>query len=211
MKKKTTLRKAAETVAGAAVGAAIAGPIGAVAGGLAAEHVENIVEATPKSSTKGAAKPKRRPKPRSSSQVKRILVPIDFSESAIAALRIASEWAAGYKAEIRLLHVIDPGASFGESGVVPMSQVKADLKSRVRSAMEELRTKEIDSSIAVSISVRNGASYDQIVTEARRFGADIIFIARYGRSALTRAVLGSTTERVVRHANCPVYVMPALP
>lgn len=209
MKKKSTLRKAAETVAGTAIGAAIAGPIGAVAGGLAAEHVENVVESEPKPTSRVVDARKRLPKRRSSARIKRILVPIDFSPAAVAALRVAKEWAARYQAQIRLVHVIDPGASLGESGVVPMLQVKGDLASRARSAMKDLRAKEIDRSVAVSISVRKGASYDQIVTEARRYKADMILISRHGRSGLTRALLGSTTERVVRHADCPVFVVPS--
>ena len=51
------------------------------------------------------------------------------------------------------------------------------------------------------------SAYDEIVTAAHELGADLIIIATHGRSGLSRALLGSTAERVVRHATCPVLTL----
>jgi nucleotide-binding universal stress UspA family protein len=208
MKKKTSLRKATETAAGTILGAAIAGPVGAVAGGLSAQHVEfgidNSVERKPSN------KPKRptRPAPVFNARVKRVLVPIDFSEPSVCTMRFAKNWISTSRAKIRLLHVVDPRASFGDFGIVPMGRLQADQVKRAREALENLRDREFAGSSRVSLSVREGAAYDEIVSEAHRFNADIIVVARHGKSELSQAVMGSTAERVVRYADCPVLALP---
>ena len=208
MNTKTSLRKAAETVAGTAIGAAIAGPLGAVAGGLAAKHVESDIDDAPQRKRKSSPGSEPRSRPIFKAAVKRILVPVDFSEPSLDALRFAKKWAAHPRAVIRLVHVVDPNTSLGEFGIVPMGQVQSDQVKRARMALEELHRREFNHATRVTLCVRKGAAYDQIVAEARRFNADMIVIARHGQSGLSRALLGSTTERVVRHAHCPVLALP---
>lgn len=208
MKRKTSLWKAAETAAGTILGAAIAGPVGAVAGGLSAQHVESGVD------TGVERKPSNRPKhptrlaPVFNAPVKRVLVPVDFSEPSVCAMRFAKNWISTSRAKIRLLHVVDPSASFGDLGIVPMGRLQADQVKRARKALEDLRDREFAGSSRVSLSVRKGAAYDEIVAGARRFNADIIVVARHGKSELSHAVMGSTAERVVRHSDCPVLALP---
>jgi nucleotide-binding universal stress UspA family protein len=55
--------------------------------------------------------------------------------------------------------------------------------------------------------VRNGRSFHEIVSAARSLKSDLIVISTHGRTGLSRALLGSTTERVVQHAPCPVLVV----
>jgi universal stress protein A len=59
------------------------------------------------------------------------------------------------------------------------------------------------------ILVRTGSPFHEITEAARTLKVDLIIIATHGRSGLTRALLGSTAERVVRHATCPVLVLRA--
>jgi nucleotide-binding universal stress UspA family protein len=211
MKSKTTKRKIAEVAVGAAIGGAIAGPIGAVAGGLAAGHVESGLE------NLGQLKPPAgRSKPGAEDPIvhahlKRILVPLDFSPPSRRALRFAREWAALFGAEIGLLHVVEPTVAAGEFGTVPMGQGQRDLAGRARAALQELVREEFPESPRVSVEVRKGSPSDQIAAVAGEWKADIIIIATHGRTGLKHALLGSTAERVVRHAPCPVLTLRRAP
>ena len=208
MKTKSSIRKAAETAAGTAIGAAIAGPLGAVAGGLAASHIESGIDSDLRQARRNSPTRRKHSKPVFQAAAKRVLIPVDFSEPSVYAMRFARKWAGKPKTEIRLMHVVDPNWSVGEFGVLPMGQVSKDLIRRARSALDVMHQKEFNSSARVSLCVRKGVAYDQIVAEARRFGAEIIVIAKHGRSPLSQAFLGSTAERVVQHAHCPVLVLP---
>jgi nucleotide-binding universal stress UspA family protein len=66
---------------------------------------------------------------------------------------------------------------------------------------------EVEELIPVQAEVRTGKPYNEIVLAAKKLGADLIVIATHGYSGLKRALLGSTAERVVRYAPCPVLVV----
>jgi nucleotide-binding universal stress UspA family protein len=61
--------------------------------------------------------------------------------------------------------------------------------------------------VKVSVHLRDGIAWDQIASAARELGADLILLATHGRTGLAHALLGSTAERVVRHAPCPVLTL----
>ena len=66
---------------------------------------------------------------------------------------------------------------------------------------------EIEDMIPVQAEVRIGKPHREIVAEAKEAGADLIVIATHGYTGLKHAFIGSTAERVVRHASCPVLVV----
>ncbi|HMJ66829.1 MAG TPA: universal stress protein, partial [Candidatus Binatia bacterium] len=66
---------------------------------------------------------------------------------------------------------------------------------------------EVEEQTPVQAEVRIGKPHHEIVSLAKVLGADLIVIATHGYSGLKHAVLGSTAERVVRHATCPVLVV----
>lgn len=205
-------RKIAEAAVGAAIGAVIAGPVGAVAGGLAGSQA--------------AAHALHRPEPKQGvnlaedegtdpivhASLKRILVPLDFSKPSLRALRFAREWAERFGSEICLLHVIEPShrfVAFESDPFTPPIPVKT-LPEQVRAELESIARAELPGSIKVSVLVREGVAYDQIAAVARELKADLLIIATYGHTGLERALMGSTAERVVRHAGCPVLTLPRL-
>jgi nucleotide-binding universal stress UspA family protein len=210
MKSSNTKRKIAETVVGAAVGAAIAGPAGAVAGGLVGSQV--AAHTPPHSAKTKRASKKREPvddDPIVHAQLKRILVPLDFSPPSRRALRFAREWAARFGSEIYLLHVIEPTNTYGLLGTEPiMMPIPApDFHEPARAELEKFVHQEFPDSAKVSVHLRDGVAYDEIAIAAREFGADLIIIATQGRTGLSHALMGSTAERVVRHAPCPVLTL----
>lgn len=207
MKTKTTKRKLAETAIGAGIGAAIAGPVGALAGGLAAGHVEEGLEyvakqVPPEDLTKIATDD-----PLIHVWPKRILVPLDFSPPSQRALRFARNWADFFAARVWLMHVVEPTTAVGEFVTVPLGQVQRDIPGKANAALTELARTEFPSSILVQVIVRKGTAFNEIAVAARDVRADLIIIATHGHTGLRHAVLGSTAERVVRHAPCPVLVL----
>lgn len=211
MKTKTTKNKVAEVAVGAALGGAIAGPIGAVAGGLAAGHVESGLDRLAKLKVPASLKNPAEDDPIVHAHLKRILVPLDFSPPSRRAMSFAKEWAALFGAEVRLLHVVEPTVAAGEFGTVPMGQVQRDLAGRAKAALQELVREKFPESLRASVEVRKGSPYDQIAAAAGDWKADVIIIATHGRTGLKHALLGSTAERVVRHAPCPVLTLRRAP
>jgi nucleotide-binding universal stress UspA family protein len=143
--------------------------------------------------------------------LKRILVPLDFSPPSQRAMRFAREWATIFGAEVFLLHVIEPTTSVGEFGTVPMGMVLRDFTAKAAAALQKLAAQEFPDSIPVSSTVRKGKAFDQIAAAAREIRADIVIIATHGHGGLKHALLGSTAERVARHAPCPVLVLRRRP
>jgi len=207
MNTPTTKSKVVGTMTGAAIGAAVAGPVGAVAGGLVANQLNPTVERT---------RPKRRRKadagndaddPLIHAQVKRILVPLDFSPPSKRAMRFAREWALRFGAEVCLLHVVEPTTAVGEFGGAPLGTVQRDLSGKAKLALSQLAKEEFPDSLSVKLSVRKGTASDQIAAAARESKTDLVIIASHGYTGLKRVLLGSTAEAVARRAPCPVLIL----
>ena len=208
MKNKGTKSKVAEAAIGAVIGGAIAGPIGAVAGGLVAGHVESGLDRIAKMKPPPEPKDPAADDPIIHAHPKLILVPLDFSQPSRRALRFAREWAVVFGAEVCLLHVLEPTTAVGEFGIVPIDPVPPD---RAKAALQDLARQEFPETVRVTVKVRKGAAYDQIATVARETKADLILIATHGHTGLKHVLLGSTAERVVRHAPCPVLTLRRAP
>jgi len=130
-----------------------------------------------------------------------ILVPVDFSQCSQKALQYAVPFAKQFGAELRLLHVIEsyPGVpEFGPTGFETAAEGEAGLETFRRT---------IDSTVRCGTTLRTGEPYVEIALAARELCADLIIISTNGRRGLTRMVFGSTTEKVIRHAPCPVLIV----
>jgi nucleotide-binding universal stress UspA family protein len=151
---------------------------------------------------------------------RRILVPTDFSPAAQLGIERAAALARATKAKVLLLFVVEK-AFFAPIGVVPQAPVsfagEGDLLGETvadgEKRLQELRAHEfagVDCTTKVSVGA-TGAS--GILDQAKAFGADLIVLASVGRGGVMRLLLGSTAEKVVRHAECEVLVVkqPAAP
>lgn len=209
MKTNSTKRKVTETAVGAAIGAAIAGPVGAVAGGLVGHQV--AAHAPPVLAKKRASKrsEKNTEDPVIHARLKRILVPLDFWPPSRRALRFVREWAGRFGSEVCLLHVIEPANGYG---ILAMDPVAAslpvfDYREPIKAELEKIAQKEFPARMKVSVHIRDGIPYDEIVTAAAELDVDLIVVGTHGRRGLSHALLGSTAERVVRLASCPVLTL----
>jgi universal stress protein A len=139
-------------------------------------------------------------------KVKSILVPIDFSKPSKKALLYAVPLAEQFGAKITLLHVVEPLATadlvyfpvpMEYDRVIKAMKVKLDLLAK---------DAEIDPNLVRTL-IRYGSPFREITDAAKGLKVDLIIISTHGYGGLKHALLGSTTERVVRHAACPVLVV----
>jgi nucleotide-binding universal stress UspA family protein len=145
--------------------------------------------------------------------LKRILVPTDFSDHSHNALRYGAAFAEKFAAELYLLHVFQDLAvsqpeavTVGAPIVAPLEQFMA----AAQTALERLIRDNNLGRLAVHPEVRAGAPFDQIVQFAVDKDIDLIVMGTHGRGWLAHVLLGSVTEKVVRKAPCPVLtVRPA--
>jgi universal stress protein A len=143
----------------------------------------------------------------------RILVPIDFSEHSKNTVSYATRFGTRYNSTIYLLHVfqipdyvVTPYARRRQNSAAVHSQVDAaeqDARENLESFAKELSTK----SIKVEAFLRVGYPFDEIVLMANHFHVDLIVIGSHGHGRISRLLVGSTAQRVVEHARCPVLVV----
>jgi len=133
--------------------------------------------------------------------LKRILVPVDFSECSNKALGYAIPFAKQFGAEVTLIHALSYPFEAAE-----VAAAEAEAMQAARRELNSLLTK-IGGVIPSQGIIRMGNPADEIVETAREFGADLIVMSTHGRAGLAHMLLGSTTEHVVRHAPCPVLVV----
>jgi nucleotide-binding universal stress UspA family protein len=163
-----------------------------------------------RSPVRGAKRQTRNsPRVHSPIELDRILVPIDFSEHCKKALQYAIPFAEQFKASIDLLYVVEPAVypadfSFGQVG---FPSVEDELRQRGAEELEGLIRREIGTRVPARCVVRTGKAFNEIDQHAKDESVDLIIIATHGHSGMEHALFGSTAEKVVRYAPCPVLVV----
>ena len=138
--------------------------------------------------------------------LKRILVPTDFSESARHALSYGMSFAREYEAELILLHVVETMAVGYASDLfpVPMAEVFEEISSYARTELSKLADEARGRAGEVRPLLVQGKPSVEIIRVAREETVDMIVLGTHGKGVLDKALFGSTTERVVRNGPCPV-------
>jgi len=141
-------------------------------------------------------------------KIRCIVCPTDFSPTARRATEYAAELARSFGAEVVLVHVLpemgDPVKSFGVVTAVPA--LREELHQRARAKLDGQK-KVFDAAVKVRTELRDGQSYEQILDCAAACKADLIVIGTQGHTGLKHLLLGSTAERVLRLATCPVLTV----
>ena len=136
----------------------------------------------------------------------RILVPTDFSEASQPALRYAAAFAGPCGSEVTLIHVIEP-SPYPEFGYAHMPRKEAGMKRAAIVILEGSCRELAQAGIKNGLAIRSGSASHEIAEQAHEQRSDLIVVATHGRGVIAHALLGSTAERVVRHAPCPVLVV----
>lgn len=142
-----------------------------------------------------------------------ILVPTDFSELAKPALSYAKGLAEAFDAQLHCLHVVDDAYQYWSAigpeslpiGPPPDEMIELGRKRLARFCTEQLA----DLKRPVTTHVAYGRPFAEIIAYAREHKIDLIVMSTHGRGAIAHALLGSTTEKVVRKACCAVLTIRA--
>ena len=134
----------------------------------------------------------------------KIVVPIDFSSASEKAILKAKETAPDCSA-IHLVHVLYPLDAISP-GVVWGDMNDAKREQAVQKSFEKF-LKDYDCK-DVKTEVRFGHPGEEVVDYADEIGADLIIVPSHGYHGMKRFVLGSVAEKIIRHAKCPVLVLP---
>lgn len=165
---------------------------------------ENPVIATSPQTITAPSEPAAQTHP-SSPRLNEILVPLDLSEMSLKALQYAVSLAAQYSARVTLLNVIEPTTIATELG--PEREPTSQEIAAMQQELMDIREKRVPRGIAVDIVVRQDTAADGILNAAAELEPDLIVLATHGRTGLERLFWGSTAEKVVRTASCPVLVV----
>jgi len=141
---------------------------------------------------------------------KKILVPIDLSDSSVAAIVYAHEVARFFNASLTILNVVD----VGDEGVVfppealGTKEVRSYLVSKRKGKIKQfLKNFPAIKSSDHKLIVISGSPAREIVTYAKSAIMDLIVMSTHGRSGMPHLILGSVAEKVVRYAECPVLTL----
>ncbi len=139
-------------------------------------------------------------------KIKRILLPTDFSDCAKQALKYALDFALERKAKLYILHVIQElSIPVGtEDAVYPIAQIYDDMEREAKKNIHRLVPKRFREKLRVENIIIRGTPYLEIIRTAKKYDVDLITIATHGRTGISHVLLGSTAEKVVRKAPCPV-------
>ena len=139
--------------------------------------------------------------------IRSILVPIDFSPPSAQTLKYAAALAAQLGAKLTLLNVVQPIVT-PDFAYNPLMMEVGKLIAQTKRALERVPVAQgVDASLIENVLVRNGTPFREIADAAESLNADLIIISTHGYTGLRHVLLGSTAERVVRHARCPVLVV----
>jgi nucleotide-binding universal stress UspA family protein len=143
-------------------------------------------------------------------KLKKVLVPTDFSDSARHALTYGISFAREYEAELVLLHVVENITVGYASDLfpVPMAEVFQEISGYAKAELAKLAALARERGVTtVSEIVVQGKPSAEIIRHAAENAVDMIVLGTHGKGMLDQALFGSTTERVVRRAPCPVLTV----
>jgi len=140
--------------------------------------------------------------------INNILAPIDFSDYSKNALKYAAEFAKEFNAKLYLVYVVEPmiyPADFS-MGQIAIPSTDIDLNTRAEQELTNL-SKTLDSGLVIESLIKTGKPFVEIIETAKEKDIDLIIIATHGHTGVEHLLFGSTAEKVVRKAPCPVLTL----
>ena len=140
--------------------------------------------------------------------IKSIMVTIDFSDYSKRALKYAVDFAIQFNSKMFLIYVVEPiiyPADFS-MGQIAIPSADLDLQSRANEELQNL-AKTIGSGLHVETIIKTGKPFIEIIDTAKEKDVDLIIMATHGHTGVEHLLFGSTAEKVVRKAPCPVLTL----
>jgi nucleotide-binding universal stress UspA family protein len=139
----------------------------------------------------------------------KVLVPVDFSDPSRHAFYYGLKLASTFGADFHVLHVTESFSTF-EANYDTIEKVSGEVERLEKGVRRRLDTLFEEGDVAesdrrrVKVEIRGGKPWLEIVRYAHQSDIDLIVMATLGRSGIKQMLIGSTAERVVRRASCPV-------
>jgi len=139
----------------------------------------------------------------------KIVTAIDFSENSECAFDYALSLAVKFEAELTIMHVINEPVDLRGFYVphISFEQLEKEIELGAVKMMEEFCSTRLGTFSNYKTAIVTGIPYDEITRKADEIGASLIVLGTHGRTGLDHLIFGSTAERVVRSANCPVMTI----
>ena len=136
----------------------------------------------------------------------KILLPTDFSECSSEAAEAARLLAEKFGSLVVVLHVLDEPATLDpmSRGEVPLETLRSRMEEYARENMNAFLARHFPGFRDFDTLLATGIPYREIIGKAREVAADLIVIGTHGRTGVEHVIFGSTAEKVVRMAPCPV-------
>jgi nucleotide-binding universal stress UspA family protein len=140
--------------------------------------------------------------------IKRILFATDFSDNSRYALTFAISFAKKYDAMLYVLHVIQqpsyPLGMYAEISFDAMDKFSQSISEAVQKEMQALKEKDLKGCSKYECLIVHGTPFLEILRTAKEKNVELIVVGTHGRTGLDHVLFGSTAEKVVRRAPCPV-------
>ncbi len=172
-------------------------------------HVTKTAKKNVKTTTAKRVRTQAKKSLLSSIVLKKILVPIDFSEHSKKALQYAIPFAKAFQASLTLLYVVEPTVypadfSFGQIG---FPDIEAELREKGERELHTLANETIHGVVPSATIVKVGLPFVEVISYAQKEEIDLIVAATHGHTGVEHILFGSTVEKIVRKAPCPVLVV----
>ena len=141
--------------------------------------------------------------------IKRILVPIDFSDYSKNSLKYAVNFVNSFHADLYLIYVVEPviyPPDFS-MGQIAIPSIDAEIDKRAFEELNNLAKAEIPVDVKCKCIIKTGKPFLEIIETAEEENVDLIIIASHGHTGMEHILFGSTAEKVVRKAPCPVLTL----
>ncbi|MFP4460546.1 MAG: universal stress protein [Candidatus Zixiibacteriota bacterium] len=138
--------------------------------------------------------------------IKKILLPVDFSEFSKIAAPYAVDLARKFEADLFIIHVFDENILdpyyFGEDDYAEkyFMNLQKEFQEKIDDILEDIETEDIN----IIPILANGAPFIEILKFTKKEKIDMMVVSTHGRSGLSQMFMGSTAEKVVRKSPCPV-------
>lgn len=140
--------------------------------------------------------------------IKNIIVPTDFSNLSFTAFDYAKDIASRWKAKIHIVYVLEKQPPFLAMRSIDVNeeQVMKSMEVQAQKQLDEATKRFGKVDFDVTTVLLKGVDYEELVQYSKKINADLIVLATHGRTGFIHTLIGSVTEKVVRHAKCPVLV-----
>ena len=144
---------------------------------------------------------------------KKVLLTTDGSAFAEKAIPYAYDLAKQCGAQVRIVTVVENPVFYGMPEAAALYDAEfyrslaAELEKAAQAALDRATAQAKAAGLHASGAVRHGMPADEILAEAKEWGADAIVTSTHGRSGMSRLLLGSVSQRIVNHATCPVLLV----